>query len=169
MENGYCATWISVTEGLPLPLRSCILKEWKGSNPDTLQTFSNRLSCVRSNPRWMLLSLTARTGNLVTLRCHSTRKITPLLFVFMAIRLQCSEKIFLRSLMAVGRQLQPKVVWMPLSMNSAMVSPMVYFRRIFSGTLLTTMSPEISRMVTSSLDNLDNLMYTEGVLICPLI
>ena len=69
---------------------------------------------------------------------------------------------FLEILMAVGKQLLTKVVSMPLSMSSAMVSPMVSISATFSGMLKTTTSRKNSRMVTSSLDTSETIKVILG-------
>ena len=80
---------------------TCLLPLW---------TLSNRLPCVRSNLRWMLLSLTAKIGSLVT-----PKSLTLTVWVMstcMATKLlRLASPSFVYS-MGVGRLLQLSPVWM---------------------------------------------------------
>ena len=129
-------------------------KDIRGRETNPTKLHSILSSCVRSKPKWTLLSLTARTGNLVTLLFTSTKKITPLLFVFTVTKLLSWVMTSLKSLMAVGNPTPPNLVSMLSSIASVMLPPMVSISVTLSGIWVITESSEISLTVTSLPDHL---------------
>lgn len=114
----------------------------------TLNTLWTSLTCVRSNLKWLLLSIPTRIGSLVTLRWRLMMQTFPEYFCT-GITLQPSQMMTWWSWMVDGRVTPPNHVWTHYVMLSALLVR-VSSRRISLGMCVNLLVKSMEKVFSKT-------------------